>query len=67
MCSIDPSKVLDLKYFCYLVNEQMIKPKRRKNLIDAYSYIRNKTKNHNFSYEEVKDYLFHHPSENFIK
>jgi hypothetical protein len=39
----------------------MIKPKRRKNLIDAYSYVRNKTKNRKFTYEEVKDYLFHHP------
>ena len=61
MCKVNPNDILDLKYFCSLVNEQMIKPKRRKNLIDAYSYVRNKTKNRKFTYEEVKDYLFHHP------
>lgn len=61
MCKVSPNDILDLKYFCSLVNEQMIKPKRRKNLIDAYSYVRNKTKNRKFTYEEVKDYLFHHP------
>lgn len=37
---------------------------KRKNLIDAYTHVRNKTGT-DYSYEEVKEYLFHHdPTEN---
>ena len=53
------SKASSLHEIAELVYELTCREKHRKNLIDAYTSVRNKTKT-NFTYEEVKDYIFHH-------
>lgn len=53
------SQELTIQDVAELVNYYTTREKRRKNLIDAYTYVRNKTKT-DYSYEEIKDYLFHH-------
>ena len=49
---------LTIQETAQLIYNLMYGPKR-KNLLDAYSYTLNKYKIQ-YSYEEIKDYLFHH-------
>lgn len=49
---------LSLHEVCIIINDLMY-GKKRLGLIDAYSYVLAKYKT-DYSYEEVKDYLFHH-------
>lgn len=49
---------LTLREFAKLVNDEMYSHDK-KNLLNAYSYIHAKYQV-DYSYEEVKDYLFHH-------
>jgi len=48
---------LTLEEIAIKMNEQMYK--KNKNILNAYSHILNKY-GIDYSYEEVKDYLFHH-------
>lgn len=52
---------LSLKDAARLVFDQIYKNK--KNILDAYSYCVNKYK-FDYSYNEIKDYLFHHDLKN---
>ena len=52
---------LSLEDAARLVFDQIYKNK--KNILDAYSYCVNKHK-FDYSYDEIKDYLFHHDLKN---
>ena len=53
------NRTYTLEEIASIVEDAMYNISSKKNIIEAYSFVHNLTKT-DYSYDEVKDYLFHH-------